>query len=211
MQAESTRDQRFWDKIADRYAAKKIDDEAVYQEKVTLTQAYLNPEMKALEFGCGTGSTALLHAPFVQHILATDLSPAMLEHGRLKADAGGIENITFQHTSVEDFEAEDESFDAVLALNLLHLCEDPWAVIAKIHDLLKPGGVFIQSTPCLSDYGAVTQFAIPVMRAIGKAPSTTHFSTDQLEQKLDETGFRIDRFWQPAKGSCFIVCRKSPD
>ena len=147
----------------------------MYQEKITLTQAYLNPEMKALEFGCGTGSTALLHAPFVKHILATDLSPAMLEHGRRKAAAGGIENITFQHTSVEDFEAEDESFDAVLALNLLHLCEDPWAVIAKIHDLLKPDGVFIQSTPCLSDYGAVTQIAIPVMRAIGKAPSTTHF------------------------------------
>ena len=201
----------FWDRIADRYAAKKLDDEAVYLEKVTLTQAYLLPDMNVLELGCGTGSTALLHAPYVKHILATDFSDGMLAHGRKKAEAAGVTNITFQNVSVDEFQAEEGSFDAVLALNLLHLCEDPWAVLKKIHGLLRPEGIFVQSTACLSDFGAIEKVAIPVMQAIGKAPSTTHFSIDELEEKLDETGFRIDRIWQPSRGSCFVVCRKMPE
>ncbi len=29
--------------------------------------------------GCGTGTTALIHAPFVKHITGIDISPNMLE------------------------------------------------------------------------------------------------------------------------------------
>jgi len=38
-----------------------------------------------LEFGCGTGSTALLHASFVKHMTATDISDEMIEIAKQKA------------------------------------------------------------------------------------------------------------------------------
>src|SRR5215217_1657238 len=59
---------RFWDNLAERYARQPIADEAAYQTKLDITRSYLHPDMAVLEFGCGTGSTALQHAPHVRHI-----------------------------------------------------------------------------------------------------------------------------------------------
>lgn len=55
----------FWDRIADRCARKPVADEAAYQRKLEVTRGYLRPDMEVFEFGCGTGTTALHHAPFV--------------------------------------------------------------------------------------------------------------------------------------------------
>jgi Cyclopropane fatty acid synthase and related methyltransferases len=68
----------FWNNIADRYAADPIADEAAYQAKLAETRRHFRPDMELFEFGCGTGSTALVHAPYVRHIHAVDFSQRML-------------------------------------------------------------------------------------------------------------------------------------
>ena len=78
-------DARFWDRIARRYARTPVPDEAIYQKKLSLTRKWMTPQMHVLEFGCGTGSTALKHAPFVNRILALDISAKMLDIARGKA------------------------------------------------------------------------------------------------------------------------------
>ena len=55
---------KFWDRIADRYSRRPVADEAAYQKKLEVTRQYFRPEMQVLEFGCGTGSTAIAHAPY---------------------------------------------------------------------------------------------------------------------------------------------------
>ena len=57
---------KFWDKIADKYSKQPIADEASYQKKLQVTQEYFKSDMEVLEFGCGTGSTAITHAPHVK-------------------------------------------------------------------------------------------------------------------------------------------------
>ena len=104
-----------------------------------------------LEFGCGTGSTALVHAARVKHILAIDISSKMIEIARAKAEANHVTNITFRRAAIDEFTAPDASFDAVLGHSILHLLEDRDSVIAKVHGMLKPGGVFISSTACIAD------------------------------------------------------------
>ena len=131
---------KFWDNVADGYARRPVPDESVYQRKLAMTREYLTSESRVLEFGCGTGSTALTHAPHVAHIVATDVSAAMIDIGREKAALADIDNVSFRQAGVEDFEAPDSSYDMVLALNLIHLLEDRAAAIAKIHRVLKPGG-----------------------------------------------------------------------
>ena len=54
---------KFWNKVAAGYAKQPIADEAADQRKLKVTQEYLQPSMNVLEFGCGTGSTAIVHAP----------------------------------------------------------------------------------------------------------------------------------------------------
>ena len=63
---------QFWDKIAEKYSQQPIADEAAYQKKLAVTRDYFRPDMEVLEIGCGTGSTAILHAPYVKHIIKID-------------------------------------------------------------------------------------------------------------------------------------------
>ena len=70
---------RFWDKIAVKYSRRPIADEASYQKKLEKSQAYFRPDTEVLEFGCGTGGTAIIHASHVKHIRAIDISPRMIE------------------------------------------------------------------------------------------------------------------------------------
>ena len=102
-----------------------------------MTQDYLTPDMEVLELGCGTGTTALIHAPFVKHITGIDISRNMLEIARAKAETGNVKNVTFLHFSIDDLEAADSGYDVVMGHSILHLLENKEAVIAKAHQRLK--------------------------------------------------------------------------
>jgi ubiquinone/menaquinone biosynthesis C-methylase UbiE len=145
------RSAKFWDRLADRYSKRPVADEDAYQKKLQVTRDYLRPDMEVLELGCGTGSTAIRHAPRVKHIHAVDISAKMLEIAQHKADAEKLENITFEQSTVDEFTAADQSFDAVLGLSILHLLDDWEEVIARVHRMLIPGGIFVTSTACIGD------------------------------------------------------------
>lgn len=200
---------RFWDRIAVRYAKKPVADEAAYQHKLRISRDYLRPDMEVLEFGCGTGSTALVHAPFVKRILAIDISAKMIEIARGKAAADDAGNVDFQQASIDDFTAPEQSFDAVLGLSILHLLEDKDATIAKVHAMLKPGGVFISSTACLGDNMKFFKLIAPVGKFFRLLPILKVFTAAELEESLTRRGFEINHRWQPGKNkSLFIVATK---
>ena len=201
---------RFWDRIAEKYARTPVADEAAYQHKLKITQSYLHQEMELLEFGCGTGSTALEHARYVKHILATDISAKMLEIAKAKSNETGIRNITFEEHAIDTFEAPGESFDAVLGLSIVHLVADRDAVIANVHRMLKPGGVFISSTVCLGDFMSYMKYVFPIGRSLGFLPLVKVFKESDLVQSIERAGFTIDYSWRPAKNkAAFIVARKA--
>ena len=155
---------RFWDKMADSYARQPIADEAAYQTKLKVTQSYLRPDMDVLEFGCGTGGTAIIHAPHVRHIRAIDFSEAMLAIARGKAASAGVGNVTFERADITSFDVPDGSFDVVMGMSILHLLADKDAVIAKVFRLLKPGGCFISSTTCIGDTMGLFKLIAPVAK-----------------------------------------------
>ena len=204
------REAKFWDRIAARYAKKPVADEAAYQKKLAKTREYLRPDMQVLEFGCGTGSTALAHAPYVAHVRATDISAKMIEIAQDKADAMNIRNVTFEQATVEELDVAPESQDAVLGLSILHLLADKDAAIAKVHRMLKPGGIFVSSTACLGDTMKWFKFIGPIGRWFGLIPRVEVFSRDELANSLTASGFEIDYQWQPGPGKgVFIVARKA--
>jgi ubiquinone/menaquinone biosynthesis C-methylase UbiE len=80
--------------------------------------------MEVLEIGCGSGSTAIAHAPFVKHIQAIDISSKIIEITQGKADGNDIKNVTFERSSIDEFNAADRTLDAVLELSILHLLKN---------------------------------------------------------------------------------------
>ncbi|MBK6981553.1 MAG: class I SAM-dependent methyltransferase [Betaproteobacteria bacterium] len=205
------RSAKFWDSIAERYSKRPIADEAAYQKKLQVTREYFRQDMEVLELGCGTGSTAIAHAPYVKHILAIDISSKMIAIAQGKADAKNIFNITFCHSAIDEFSVPDRSLDAVLGLNVLHLLDNKEEMISRIWTMLKPGGVFVTSTACIGD--TILKFlgiVAPLGRFLGLLPLFKVFTTRELEDSFTDAGFDIDYKWQPGKyEAVFIVAKKT--
>ena len=194
--------------MAKGYARRPVADEASYRKKLEITRGYVKPDMAVLEFGCGTGSTAIAHAAYVNHIQAIDLSANMLEIARSKAADAGVSNVTLQQASIDAFEAPDESFDAILGLSILHLLTDRNAAIAKVYRMLKPGGIFVSSTVCLGDS---MKWLKPIAPTIGRLFGLVIrvLTSADLLRSLTEAGFTIEQEWQPGpKKAVFIVAKK---
>ncbi len=205
-------DARFWDGIARRYATDHIKDMPGYERTVERTRHFLTGSDTVLEIGCGTGTTALKLAPFVARIVGSDVSTAMVAIAQEKTTALGFQNAEFTVAAAERGPGSDGSYDAVLAFNLLHLIADRPSTLARIYRLLKPGGLFISKTPCLSEMNPLIRVAVPVMRFVGKAPFVSFFAAPALEAEIAGAGFTINERERHGSGRkdarIFMVARK---
>jgi ubiquinone/menaquinone biosynthesis C-methylase UbiE len=184
-------DARFWDRIARKYAADPIADMEGYERTLARTCDYLKGDQAVIEFGCGTGTTALRLAPSLGRIVATDISAGMVEIAREKAAAQGCVNATFEVATPDTAPWPDGSFDVALGFNVLHLVAAREAALRGVRRLLKPGGLFITKTPCLKEMNPAVRVAIPVMQLFGKAPYVAIFSAAELEREIEAAGFEI--------------------
>ena len=200
---------KVWNRFAKGYAKSPVSNEAAYQEKLKITRTYFTPESEVLEFGCGTGTTAVSHAPFVKHIHAIDVASKMLEFGRTKAEAADLSNITFTCANIEGFSENGAAYDVIMGHSILHLLEDKEAVIATVYDMLKPGGVFISSTMFVSGKKPFLRTGLAIGNRLGLLPLVRFFSVEELVQSLINAGFTIDQQWLPENSDAvFIVAKK---
>lgn len=181
----------FWDKAAAKYATSAISDIEGYRATLERTLAHLSPTDRVLEIGCGTGSTALELAGHVAHLTATDFSPAMIEIARTKVADAGLDNMTLVAGEAGDQAITDGApYDAVLALNLLHLLPNQSETLAHIHSSLKPGGLFISKTACLGEKWFFKPL-VSIMTLMGKAPFVTHQRVNTLREAITSAGFEV--------------------
>lgn len=201
----------FWDNHAEGYAKRKISDEATYQRKLAETQRYLSPEMHILEFGCGTGMTAIQHAPHVQHIDALDTSAKMLDIARANANTTKVENITFTQSTLIDFNAIPASVDAVLGLNVIHLLSNRHATLKEVATILKPNGVFVSSTACIGhSYLRFIKLLRPIGKYFGLLPDFSVLTEEKWIEEINNAGFSIETHWHHGMKdiSVFVIARK---
>ena len=204
---------RFWDRIARKYAADPIADMAGYEATLQRVQGLLAPQQDVLEIGCGTGSTALRLAPFTRSMLATDVSAGMIAIARERLANQPSPQLRF---AVADAEAPVFGcgvFDAVLAFNVLHLATDLDAALQQVVLALRPGGLLISKTPCLAEMNPLIPYlAVPLMRAIGKAPAVLCFDEHRLKSTMAQQGLHIvctERHGRRGKDiRAFVVARK---
>ncbi len=98
---------------------------------------------RIIDIGCGFGATNLVLAKrFVDsEIVGIDLSEPLLRLARRAADAANIgERVRFEKADVHQIPYEDNSFDVVINVNMVHLVEEPTQMLNEIERVLVPGG-----------------------------------------------------------------------
>ncbi|KPH93966.1 SAM-dependent methyltransferase [Pseudoalteromonas porphyrae] len=198
----------FWNKSAIKYAKTAIKDIKTYQKKLSITQQYLNKESEVLEFGCGSGGTAIIHAPFVKQIVATDISEKMIEIAKNKAIECNVKNVIFRQNTLDELILHNQDYDVILGLNVIHLLEDVDNSINYVYKLLKNNGVFISSTSLIGEVNLVLRLLLSLMQFIGLAPYVSVLTKNQFISKLNKAGFSVEFEWQTSSESIFIVAKK---
>ena len=119
----------------------------------------------------------------------------------------------YKRSTINEFSVPDQTFDAALGLSILHLLENKGEVIARVHKILKPGGIFVTSTACIGDmwfFNSFFKIVAPIGKFLGLLPLLKVFTTRELEDSLIDAGFEIDYQWQPGKNKgVFIVAKKA--
>ncbi len=207
----------YWDRTASRYSLERVGarlratDRSNAGQDLQVAQDYLGPDMEILEFGCGSGATAIAFAPFVKHILAIDISGPMLQIARDEAKTAGIDTVTFEQAAIEEYGASDARFDAVIGLRVLLYLADPDAVIAKVRRLLRPGGIFICGTSFVPGNPKWLALFTGVAAALGMLPRTRTLTAQALEASLAASGFTIEHRWAPNRGNAVTVVARTAD
>ncbi|WP_373322109.1 bifunctional 2-polyprenyl-6-hydroxyphenol methylase/3-demethylubiquinol 3-O-methyltransferase UbiG [Acetobacter oeni] len=106
--------------------------------------------LRVLDLGCGAGLASEALAQAGHDVLGLDASAEGIAAARqhlaenpLPAAAGGL---AYRVGSAETLVAESETFDAVVALEIIEHVTDPTAFVAMLADLVRPGGHVFVST-----------------------------------------------------------------
>jgi len=183
--------EKFWDLISARYAASPISDVTAYETKIEKIKSYLSPENVVLDIGCGTGTQCGDLAGNVKQVTGIDISSKLLAIAEQRKAERKLDNIEFIKTSLYDERLKADSFDAVMTFFVLHFFEDIEAVFQRIHDLLKPGGLFISETASLGEKSKIAGMLLRFAGHLGLMPKINLLTTRQLEQALEKSGFQL--------------------
>ena len=98
---------------------------------------------RLLDIATGGGHTALAFAPLVREVVATDLTPRMLEVAEAFIREQGATNVTFQIADAEALPFPAAAFEIVTTRIAPHHFPNPQQYVREVARVLKPGGVFV--------------------------------------------------------------------
>lgn len=142
--AGADKEAAFWNGFAkyyDRFMSRIYQTQ--YKDILKMMDDELGKEKTVLEIGTGTGDIAINISSKAKKVIACDLSPHMIELAKEKARAKQIDNITFSVQDAYSLDIPDNSFDVVVACNMLHVVREPKKVLSSIKRVLKQDGVVI--------------------------------------------------------------------
>jgi SAM-dependent methyltransferase len=108
-----------------------------------LDSAGITSGMKVLDVGTGIGDVAFMVAERVGPqgtVVGIDMNPAMIDVARQRAQAAGITNVAFLQGDVSQLALSDR-FDAVVGRLILKFIKDRVALLRRLSQQLRPGGI----------------------------------------------------------------------
>ncbi|MBE6493977.1 MAG: class I SAM-dependent methyltransferase [Methanosphaera stadtmanae] len=135
----------FWDKVAPLYPFyTKYINGKVNKQFVEFVASKINEDDIILECACGSGMITKPVARKCKKITATDYSSNMLNQTRKNCKE--FSNITFEQANFLDLKYSDESFDKVIAGNVIHLVDNRNKALSELLRVCKTGGYLIIPT-----------------------------------------------------------------
>ena len=198
--------EKFFDKVSSK---SKSEPNQTASKIMEASKEFLEQDDYVLDFGCGSGAITNKLAKTVKSIDAIDISSGMLKFAKRQAEENSIKNINYMQTSIFEERFKDETYDVILAFNVLHYIEDMPSLIQRINRLLKPNGIFISSTACLKEKRSFLRYLVVLLTKLRIMPKTNFYKKNELETLIKNGSFDIMKSEKISKlPEYFIVSRK---
>ncbi|MGD0339229.1 MAG: class I SAM-dependent methyltransferase [Bacteroidota bacterium] len=157
-QQELQREEQFWDKIGIKWLSKEknalsVNDPNKFLSGSSVAFDYLrtligDPKNKRiLDYGCGSGWLSVYFAKQGAYINGFDISSKLVELAVKRAEINGVSSRTiFRKMIAEKLEYENNSFDFVIGISILHHI-DLEEGSQELKRVLKPGGIALFIEP----------------------------------------------------------------
>lgn len=214
--ARQSKERSIWDRLAPRYDRNVMAVwKNAYELSIRKALAAISPGQQVLEIGCGTGIISFGVAPHVQRLIAVDLSPQMIAEARAKAQSLAVSNIDFHIGDGYSLPFADGCFDVVLLFNVLHIVQQPAALLREAHRLLKPGGLVVSATDCDAEAAPLSirlkLIAQWLLKLVGVIPIISYYRRQDVNRLFERNGFAIVETadLHPAPVNYYVLARKA--
>jgi ubiquinone/menaquinone biosynthesis C-methylase UbiE len=155
-----------------------------------LQLSQLLPDKKILEIGCGNGvgSKHVLDIFRPKDFIATDLDVRLIDIARKKHNGGKIK---FEVGNATSLRFQNNEFDAVLGLSVIHHIPNWKDCIDELHRIIKPDGLLILKELSIETFE--TPFG-RLSRKIVSHPYEAMFRKDEFLEYIKRNGFEICKF-----------------
>ena len=197
----------FWNRISGIYDfVENTFNGKVNKDIVQYVANKIDADDNVLECACGTGMFSLPIARRCKSLTATDFADKMLRQARKKCK--DLPNVLFELADITSLNYDDESFDKVVAANVIHLLDNPAAAMSELMRVCKKGGVVIIPT-YINESTKSASAAAKFFNILG-ANFKHEFSAATYQEFFKEMGYDVNEYYtaQGRMPCCAAVIKK---
>jgi len=197
----------FWDKISPLYDLfENIYNHKVYTGIGKKVAEYINTTDDVLECACGTGAISVCIASKCKSLIATDLADGMLKQTKKKCKK--FNNVSIKRADITNIKCKDQSFDKVVAGNVIHLLPDPKKALKELERVVKKDGMIIIPT-YINISKKSSSLAIRFIEFLG-ADFKKQFDLESYKEFFVDMGYKdVEYFVVDGRMPCAIAIIKN--
>jgi ubiquinone/menaquinone biosynthesis C-methylase UbiE len=158
---------------------KKVERARVVADAIR-NEIQLSKDMKALEYGCGTGLLSFALQTDLGQITLADTSQGMLDVLKEKIADSGVTNMHPVRLDLATDSLPSERYHLTYSLMTLHHISDTKDILNKFHALLEPNGYLLVADLDKEDGSFHTDGTTDVHKG---------FAQDELRKQVESAGF----------------------
>lgn len=198
-----TLSQQRFGQYAQSYVTSQVHAQGEDLERL-LAIAQPRPTWQVLDVATGGGHTALKFAPHVAHVIASDITPKMLNAARVFITERNMHNITFELADAEDLPFEDGAFDLLTCRIAPHHFADCVRFVREGARVLKPGGMMLAQDHVLPEDAEAAAYINRFERL--RDPSHNRaYTASEWKRMFAEAGLTVTHTEQLAKQLGFVT------
>ena len=171
----------FWSTFANFYDVAEAINGDVYREMLSVTRTMIPHGAAVLDCAAGTGALTISAAERAGSVLCTDNSEEMISVAKKKCKRRHLENVSFEQRNIFHLGDNNNTYDVVMAGNVLHLLVGPENAVRELARVTKPGGRLLLPTFVLKDKNALSETLIEIYKKLGFSPSRDYSPKSYVE------------------------------